>query len=364
MNKKRFAAVTICLIAAFSFILAACTPAASTGTTFRFGNGETYIFDITLEKHGAENNQKKGPDDQTYTKDFQLLPDDYDEIRPADVKGTYRMDIAVAGEVCTITTSQTVFAAYSSETGAAEYFLSRLTDEQKAIVVPDDSEIPDGFGEGLTVLKSVITTETVTNTKAEQLPSSSKKTVKGYYLGLKQQEISDYEAECQYDFADKAQAKVTLKKNGGTPQENTYDLSYNSAINFIDVNQILTYSRSLNKKSGAFQDSPSVQVYDPLTNRTVTATFALTPSQRALFTNNGQDFFAVANALTVSLNNVSAYIIYNVPADTAEIPVNDMIGVNPKHTVTRFQNGYLAYEISSYETDWVTLYTPPTAEEE
>ena len=116
---------------------------------------------------------------------------------------------------------------------------------------------------------------------------------------------------------------------------------------------MLTYVRSLDKSSAAFQDSPSVAVYDVTTNNVSTASFALKREFNLLFDNNGQEAVVSVNAVTVAVGGMPFMAQYNLPDLTKVGDGFDYLPLSAdrrcKYTTIKFRSGWYSYELQPDE---------------
>lgn len=264
----------------------------------------------------------------------------WDQLRPVDADGTYTVDVKYEATFITVETKQTLYSQYKTEDLTK---LDCLQTVSKCDVTAKE-ENPFTNNEGRTTLRSVTETSVVFANDAKQLPISSVTENHGYYIGQIAQSLSDYKYETTYDFANK---KVSVKKDGGEAEERAIQGEC------IDANQVLTYVRSLDKSSAAFQDSPSVAVYDVTTNNVSTASFALKREFNLLFDNNGQEAVVSVNAVTVAVGGMPFMAQYNLPDLTKVGDGFDYLPLSAdrrcKYTTVKFRSGWYSYELQPDE---------------
>ena len=355
--KKRLAlllGILLVLTAAF----AACSQPAPTTRQSRWGEGtETHTFKITradFAENGGFNTYPrtfkiKGDDGQVKDTTYTCFKDDLitstetiwmnglDELRPVDVSGTFVMTVKYETTSYRVETEQTLYCQYET----AKLNELNCSDKFAALDVTDKEENPFTDNDGCTVLRSVTKTDLVFANDDKQLPVSSVTENDGYYIGKTAQTVSKYKYETTYDFANK---KVSVKKDGGEAVERSLKGEC------IDASQMLVYIRSMDKSSNAFQDNPSVSVYDPITDSTTSATFALNRKVNLLMNNDGQEAVIIANAVTVAVGGAPFMAQYNLPDLTGEsygngydfLPVT--AGKRCKYTALKFRRGWFSYE--------------------
>lgn len=343
-------ALVLVLVLSLTLTFAACTNnVEKTNATVRW-RAEKYLFNISKTSISGEDNDVK-VDGKTFIYEpvangYEQLPENKDEIVPEDISGTYKMTIEQKSkETWTYTTVQTLYCQYATETLKGYSVWNELQD---IVVATDSEENPFTNHDGLTTLKSVETRSVTFKDKASQLPLNSSTETNGYYIGKVHQERSNYKVETEYDWENNV-AKVKFNGN-----EQSNKLKVSSATNVIDANQLLLYTRSLEKASTNFQDSPSVQVYEPATNVLTTATFAFTHSCNTMLKVNGENVNVTVNALATIVNSSALFVQLNVPNTVNENADLDSIhnvgsgGKLNKYSLLRFRSGIMRYELADY----------------
>lgn len=360
--KKRLA-LLLGVFLVLTAVFAACSQPAATARHTRWSEtGEKYTFKITMSDFATEgsslfksytrNFNLKGDNDQVTDTAVTCYKDDvitstegiwmsgWDQLRPVDADGTYTVDVKYEATSITVETKQTLYSQYKTEDLTK---LDCLQTVSKCDVTAKE-ENPFTNNEGRTTLRSVTETSVVFANDAKQLPISSVTENHGYYIGQIAQSLSDYKYETTYDFANK---KVSVKKDGGEAEERAIKGEC------IDANQLLTYVRSLDKSSAAFQDSPSVAVYDVTTNNVSTASFALKREFNLLFDNNGQEAVVSVNAVTVAVGGMPFMAQYNLPDLTKLGDGFDYLPLSAdrrcKYTTVKFRSGWYSYELQPDE---------------
>lgn len=381
---KKNIALLLCVMLLVAGIFAACSNnTVATEKYMRWKDGETYTFNITLADFSAEgsNTTFKAYEVTVNNGDSQSKINCYkdsvvqttasipaaggtdsesqqlknsDEIRPLDVQGTYTMNIVKNEDGSyTFTTKQVVFCQYETKTlkdlGCLDAIKDRVAESNKNPVTNND---------GRTTLRSETNTEvTFKVIKETQPPVSSYKENKGYYIGKEHQGLSDYKIETKYDF-DKR--KVSVSVNGGEAKERKLGIAKGGSC--IDSNQLLLYLRSLDKSSAAFKDSPSVAIYEPATDTLTTAGFAINRDLKAYLNVNGEYVGASVHSVSVVVANKPFMTQYNLPdltkAGEGEKGLDFIAGVDAgvrigKFTTVKFRSGYLSYELSEYDPQWI-----------
>lgn len=357
--KKKFA-LLLGVLLLLTGVFAACSNSV-TNKTVRWEDNETYTFNITLADFAEDGHSfnpyeiKINKDDGTQTtvqcyKDIitsqeSSLFSTYDQVRPVDVTGTYTMSILFDSSVSRkLVTTQEMYSQYETATLEALGCLDSLRDY---VVTGDDN--PFEKNEGRTTLRSKTTSVVVFSNDAEQLPVSSEKVNEGYYIGKIHQGPSNYKYETTYDFDNR---KVTVKKDDGEAEERKLGVAKGGSC--IDAGQVLLYLRSWDKSSSAFGNTPSVSVYDPVTDVLATAQFALERSFDAILNNNGTNFAASVNALYVTVGGRPFLAEFNLP-DLTEKNLDFIAATGAsktcKYTTIKFRSGCYSYELSEYSAD-------------
>ncbi|MCM1290143.1 MAG: hypothetical protein NC132_05300 [Corallococcus sp.] len=350
------------LALALSLGLAACNQTTPTAIVARWYDNEHYEFNITKADLDAE---AKDGYAKEYTVRGEANPNQMDEKVPEDLRGTYVMDIKVEDKVCTFTTEMTLVSLYT-----ADYYNNLpakiKTDLETAGLVLDETETLELFGEtanGKAIRSTTTTLVKFANDKGQR-PSHSEKEYNGYYFGETEQEVSASKIVVDYNL-DKN--KVSVSVDGKKAEEN--DVSFNNGANIIDANQLLLYIRSLEKSESSFQDSPSVQVYDPVYNVVRTASFSMTYLCQTFIeykhdktTGEGEDAVtsSVVETLKAKLTCVAAVIDgqvfmvqMNLPATVnkdAKLDVfTDASTDYNRYTTVRFRVGAKTFELVDYD---------------
>lgn len=350
------------LVLALSVGLTACNRTSATEAVVRWRDGEHYEFNVSKADLNAN-------DDSGYAKEYTVRgeanPDQMDEKVPDDLRGTYTMDIKVKDEICTYTTEMVLVSLYSQE------YYNSLPDEikddlKKAKLVLTDAEMRTYFGDTASgiALKSTTTTSVQFRNKKDQRPSHSEKEYNGYYLGATKQEVSKSKIVVDYNL-DKNKVSVSVDEAAAVEK----DISFNNNVNIIDANQLLLYIRSLEKTENSFQDSPSVQVYDPVYNVVRTASFSMTYTCQTYIeythdeiADEGTDETTgpVTTNLKAKLTCVAAVIDgqvfmvqMNLPSSVnkdakLDIYTNPSVDYN-RYTTVRFRTGYKTFELADYD---------------
>ncbi len=342
-------------------IFTACNNVATTEKKVRWEDNESWTYNISLCDFQTSMSTTSG----TYYRDFlysgELNPlgDQLDRIAPTSITGTYVVNLTQFTESTEtgkekrtkVTTSQTIFATYEKDV------------INKAKI---DDNIIDSQTDTHYTLKSTTETEVVFATGIAQTPVSSSTTVNGFYVGKQYQGASNYSVKTTYNVGKKS-TKATTTIDGGEPI--TTEIS---TINVIDNNQVLTYIRSFDKTDSGFQDSPSVMVFDPLTQTTKKMSFVYNASQRFLLehTLDGKTESAqvptIINRLDILMDGMSFMTQVNIP-DLTEKKL-DCISTEftdtyvPKHTILRFRVGFVSYQLTNYVTDSIATAIRESAE--
>lgn len=363
---KKTIALLIGALLLLTGVFAACSTSV-TSKTVRWEDNESYTFNITLADFTDSNSGTFNPYDCTVKKEDNTdativcykdlgttqeaaMFSSYDQICPVDVKGTYTMNLSLDTTTSRkLETKQVIYSQY--ETAVLE--LLGCLNTLKAYVV-SGADNPFENNEGRTTLRSETTSVVVFSNDADQLPVSSVKENKGFYIGKLHQGVSDYKYETTYDVANR---KVSVKKDGGEAVERKLGIAKGGSC--IDAGQVLLYLRSLDKSSNAFADTPSVAVYDPVTNTVANAMFSLERNFYAVLNNGGSNFYASVHAAYVTVGGRPFLAEFNLPNLTEEgedkqsfdfIPATGA-GKTCKYTTIKFRSGWYSYELSEYNAD-------------
>ena len=382
---KKKIALLILLALALTVILTACGQTSKTTIIPRWStDGESYVYKVTLADLAVDGSSTRfnayknpNPDDNVdYYKDFDVRSgeplDSKDEVRPADVEGTFEISITSkeSGNVTydTVTTSQNITVSYEYKDGKIKsvtnsYSGGRIKTVEAWIDLPAALE---ALGEktekdGVTYIAFTSKTDTTVEFRHDdkQAPQKSWTKVEGFYIGKTNQEASGYEVTTEYKYESKnTVVSIELKANGKT-EKITDTLKRRTEDSFIDSNQLFMYTRSFDKTSGSFQDSPAVAVYNPLTQKLHTTNFSFTASVNAYLTNGDQKLYAKLPSVGVVIDGkafmqqTSAPNLLEAKADRTRYADNACA----KHTPVRFRVGYLSFELQYGSDLWEALST-------
>ena len=389
---KKKIALLLLLMLALTAIFAACSQPPATKIIPRWDTekDEIYHYAVTLSDFNNDPlstsrfcSTLNTLDGEYYYKDFVVRAgepfDSLDEVRPIEVVGTYTLKISYddKDKYDTVTTRQEINVTYETKDNKIKLgddLSVELTNELKGLVVESTSKS--------VTLKS--TTETTVEFKHDdkQAPRKSSTKVDGFYIGKAHQEASKYEISTTYNYEGKhAVAVTTLVANGKTEKFEQTLKRYTEGT-FIDGNQLFLYARSLDKSSSSFQDSPSVAVYNPMSQEIYSASFVFTASANALLTDasrgeQGEQLFAKLPTLGVVVGGMPFMLQECAPNLKEKLPdLFDEVGNGPdsafygadpyaKHTPVRFRVGYLSFELTQYDDAlWEALKSPAKSESE
>ena len=392
------------MMLALSVVLVACGQSKETTIRTRWEQ-ETHVFKITLaDFNGKSNNfntygaDGKPTTNGKYYKDIAFAGEfnNWDEIRPVDVSGTYTLTIKPSDDgsaYCVVTTSQVMYVKYKLKTDTDSGVDFDKYSELRSVEVTDVKEYTNAGltkEEDTTILKSTTETYVKFENNNKQKPLESRIVVDGFYigkennskdkLGQKAQALTSYKVETEYDYSGKKPvAKIT--KDGKLIEYNKF--SRNSAGTFIDSNQILMYLRSLDKSSNSFQNTPSISVFNPYNQTLQLATFGSTYKVNVVLTDTSSDSVLATTLTTasVTIGNNAFMMQENLPdylkLDDKQLDVHQAVdGKESMFTTVRFRVGYFAYEIDYSNPDnlingeptnwnaiWEALTPKPTKEE-
>ncbi len=368
---KRKLTILLLLLLVATLSLTACNRATPTKIISRWQSDESYTFRISLADFavdpdtGATKNEFKTTTDgdTVYYKDMSMPGENFtalDEIRPVAVDGLYKLDIKLTStDQWTVTTEQEIYAQYKksslAQNGstldltkcAAWTDLQTRTASETEIaataLTPSDDSI---------ILKSTSKTNAVFYDNTQR-PVSSFTEVHGFYIGLANQQLTDYTTEAHYDYSNERKPRVTGKRN-----DESFEYKLQRNANVIDTNQLLLYIRSINKTTDSFQDTPAVYMFDPLTGQVMSVSFTFSYTNPFIITdlNRADDTTKKVslNAVAATVNGYAYLLQQNIP-DAAKIDTMDA-GEKCKYTTVRFRVGYLAYELDTYTPEvWSAL---------
>ena len=372
---KKKIALLLLLALALTVILAACRQTEPTKIIPRWDEkGESYVYTISLSDFNISDEKvsdthfrsyTNAADSNDYYKDFDVRVGEplnaLDEVRPIAATGTFELTIAYSAETkCdTVSTKQYLELTYDNKDG-------ELIDESVLKMMRDNGLIVSE-GDGKITLKSTTETTVVFTHDEKQAPRTSSMKVNGFYVGKAHQEVSNYEISTEYTYESKntvVASKLTqyVEKDGDMKEETTEikeTLKRRTAGTFIDSNQIFTYTRSFDKLSGSFADSPTVSVYDPLSKTLQTANFTYTSAAKAMLTDgtrgeNGESLFAKIPTVGVTVGGMPFMLQESLPNlldDNGNGPDSAYYGTfnYAKHTPVRFRVRYVSYELAQYE---------------
>lgn len=348
------------LLSVLCLAFCACSQTVSTEVVARWEDGESYVFNITKANFDYPTVTVDGNEYTKYPTTTLETFSNLDETEPADIGGTYTMSIEGKTQF-TLKTEQKLYVQYAevalAELGVdvtsspwSEYVVETTNAEIDGVNVAD--ECPLEQKEGYVILFSHTVTEVVFKNEESQRPLSSSNACKGFYLGKTHQEVTHYNVTAVYDW-DGGQVSVT--RNGETV---THTLKSSSKL--IDANQILLYTRSLDKASDKFEDSPSVQVYSPVADTVYSASFSyFTYTCRTIVTDpdatdeNADGVPVILNLVGVVVDSSTLLVQLNLP-DTvnseSSLDVIQNAGATPynKYTTVRFRSGWIDYEWNDY----------------
>ena len=340
--KKIFA--LLLLLALVVGVLVGCNQVSPTEKKVRWENNETWTYNISLANFEKSTTTTTG----TYYQDFLIASETspyantLDRVAPSALTGQYVVTLKVdaEGKLATVSTTQTMNATYPKSILGDYAQFEHLVVETTADTV---------------TLKSETQTKVVFKNNIAQTPVSSYTKVDGFYIGQRNQSVTQYEISTEYEVRNnKTFAKVT--KNDKTEEIEI------AGTSVIDTNQVLTYIRSFDKTSTSFQDSPQVLVFDALTATSRKMSFAYASSQNFLAEHQFAGSSETAQVAT-SVNRVDALLDgmafmsqINLPDLTSkgldQISSGEVIGVYaPKHTTYRFRVGFVSYQLANYVTD-------------
>lgn len=335
--------LTLCLA------LTACSQTVSTEVVARWEDGEEYVFNITKADWDYAPVAVNGNDYAKYPRiAYESISSSKDELAPDDIGGTYTIKLSKSDSVFTLTTEQNLYVRYS-DAALAESGLTDLENnsEWRQFVVGNDENCPLEQKEGYTVLLSHDVSSVSFEQTAQQRPLSSSNKREGFYIGKTHNEVTRYDLSTVYDWENK---KVTVTEDG----KEKYSAGLNS--NLIDANQILLYTRSLDKQSNKFQDSPSAQVFSPVTGSTsqVNFTYFQYTCRALLVGANGEDVPVVLNMVCIVTDGSILLTQLNLPdtvnKDASLDVILDASGNQNKYTTVSFRSGLINYELQNLDT--------------
>ena len=376
---KKKIALLVLLALAMTMILTACNNAEPTDVIPRWKDNvsETYEYTIELADFNLTNGNISSPhfnsysdNSEQYYKDFDVRVGEafeaWDEVRPELVTGKFTLTISHPEKnYDLLETKQELQVTYNNTDNKviSEQALAEML-KVEGLVVSNEN--------GRVTLKSTTETSVEFFHDEDQAPRKSHTKVNGFYVGKEAQTVSNYEVSTTYAYESKnTVVTTTITQNGGEPNTIETTLKRQTEGSFIDSNQLFTYARSLDKSNVSFQDSPSVKVYNPLTQTTQTAFFYLTHSVNAVLTNlpENEQLYVKIPALSVVIDGMPFMLQECAPTLKEKLPdLFDSAGNGPdvafyagyahaKHTPIRFRVGYFSYELSSYDNELEDLWS-------
>lgn len=353
---KKIIALALLLVLTLG-IFVACNNVVPTEKKVRWENNETWTYDISLCDLSTSISTANGTyfKDFTYSGEADPLSGQIDRIAPTSISGSYEVHLTTqsAAETATVTTTQTMYATYEKDIIDAEKLAKYI-----------DSETDTHY-----TLKSTTTTEVVFKNIVAQTPVSSSTTANGFYVGKQHQGASNYTVQTTYKVSSNGKSIVATTTRDG--EQTTTEIS---DTNVIDNNQVLTYIRSFDKGDASFQDSPSVMVFDPLTQSTKKLSFVYNKSQNFLLEHTfegatqSETVATKVNRLDVLMDGLPYMTQVNLPNlilenGVAHDKLNDEFGTSiPKHTIVRFRVGFVSYQLTNYLTDSIVNAIAKSAE--
>ena len=339
--KKKIALIVGALLI-MTVLLASCSQPVATKKSPRWENNESYTFKITLSDFA--NNDKtlfnnygktvreKNEDGTVTEKKITCYKDDVinnsewtvmeraDQLRPVDVNGTYTLDIKEnTATTWKVETHQVIYNQYETaklqELGCLELFSG------SELNVTSKDENPFENNSGRITLRSETVSSVIFSNDEDQAPISS----------------------------------VTENK-----ESEERALNIGGTVKCIDASQLLLYIRSLDKSSEAFQDTPSVAVYDVTTDSISTVAFGIN-RQFNLKIDNADltETIVTVHSVSAAVGGIPLIAQYSLPDVSAVKDANGqdagydflpMSGAKrPKYTTVKFRSGWYSYEIQPDE---------------
>lgn len=368
-NMKRIS-VIILLAIALTTIFSACSSTESTDTIARWQDDETQTFVI------SKANLTEAA--QTYTVDgtseefvkYPLGRYEYtstvpDELEPSEIGGTYVtvLDLNDTATEALYSTDKHLYLKYA-KTDLAELNIDITSDEWSSFVlydcetqnqsatVWDDETLSDVVANNpltpeadYVILYSRQTTSVKFENQKSQHPLESSTKWDSVYFGKTAQTATHCDITVTYDWDEK---KLAVAENGAT----TYETSF-SASTMIDSNQLLLYTRSLEKTSGKFEDSPSVSVFSAVDKQQYTVSFNyFVYTYYTLATTADGDVPVALNLVGASVSSMPLFVQTNLP-DTVDADSYSLSGSASyhKYTTTSFRSGLYYYELQTYSDE-------------
>lgn len=367
---KKKIALLLGVLVLMTAVFAACSTTPTTRAK-RWAENQKYTFNITLADLGRDNAfNSYNYSDAVYYKDTAVTLQEAnifastDEVRPVAAAGTYTMSLTLINTTTyKLITDQVLYSQYETETLQQIDCLALFKDY---VVAPTDEENPFSENEGRTTLRSTNHTEVEFSEKESQYPLNSLNQTDGYYLGKTHQNVFKHDYKTVYDFENQT---ATVTVDNGEAEERKLKLSKGAAC--LDASQLLVYLRSLDKSSVAFQDSPSVAVYDPISDTLATATFGLTRNFNAILNNKGTEVYTKVDSVGVIIGSTPFLSQFNLPDRLANVGEGfDVIATSSaesklsKFTTVKFRRGWYSYEIADYDSVENGIIDALTAKEE
>ena len=390
---KRKLALLLVVLLVVTVAFAACKNPEKTTADARWGT-EKHVFRVTLADTRVTSSNtvsfkaydEKGAEldngtNTSYRKDKAIAGENLstkDEVMPVAVDGTYTLTIEPTDAMgkCVVTGEQVLYLQYMKQSTVQGETVDLTQWAELNQVTALETEVANTTltpADDKVILKSYTKTVVEFDNQTQQ-PISSSTTVKGFYLGKVHRQVTNYKVSTTYNFDEKEQKKPTATVTVDGEEPVTRELAKNFSVKVIDANQILMYVRSLSKTEGSLQDSHSVNVFDPFTGTTQSASFSYTYQDRIILTNRGVDpeqkLFTTVNSVAVTIGGNAFMLQDNVPQTVGEVDQANVSTVTrARLTTLHFRVGYLSYEIEYSNTEntanWTGIWEAltPKAEE-
>ncbi|MCM1042717.1 MAG: hypothetical protein NC350_00680 [Corallococcus sp.] len=346
MRKFKIAAVLLVIALTFMLSLASCQQQSNYLTTAVRWNDEEATYNITVQNVSAASNNVNY-DGKTFAKDFLTLPEEYDQLQPSEVTGTYTTKLTVTEGKVTYTSNQTATETFKS--GSPAYNVAK-TLYDKLEGTPYKKSLKASLTADAISFTSTTETSVTFENNSKQTPISSSKTALNFYVGKAAQQINDIQYTCEYGKENSVTVKLKYKDDPAKDYtENNYTKTISASA--VDVLQVPVYARSIDKANptGNGYVGPAIYAFDPITGLTAslaTAVYTNYYVQLKIDAQNDDDKYAVATITSVSMPAQTGflYIIESDPKEKIAVGDNTINSYFP----VRFQSGYYCYEIAEY----------------
>ncbi len=329
----------------FTLALTACNKTQTLTQELRWNGYEKNIYKIGLQLDAADVNNTKSYDEHTFTRDNVTTADGYDRIKPIAVDGTFVTELTINEDgTATYTTVQEVKETYALNDYVANFVDEFAYKEENAFL----NATVDYTNQTVTLENTTTSSVTFTNNVA-QTPVESTQTIKGYYIGEREQLVNNVTYSTVY-----ADGVATVSIDGVEKR------STELADGVVDALQIPLVVRSIDQSKSTADGkyvAPTVSVYDCKMDKTLTLSLTIYSNMGVLL-NLDNDFdkedehpYAAAAVTTVGVQGYNGYL-YTFTANLKETYETEGYNI-PTYNQVRFQSEYYTFELVEYSEDQI-----------